>query len=507
MGRSLGAVSAGTAPEFDKPVQFVHPKTGRRYRVFRKGTRSLIEEFVLDREKRPVYSDLRGVDYVIGSGTHARSFLLQRFDRLYQLPVTFYTQTGLWDMSPGYDTQEYVGFTRRVTANCLFCHAGRVNAVNRAGDRFAPKNTFAELAIGCERCHGPGRKHLAQPGKAIVNPAKLNPPLRDQVCEQCHLMGAARVPQPGVSLSDFHPGESLSKYVAIYGHELPASGEMTVTGHPEQMKKSRCWQASQGKLWCGSCHRIHPGAAAPGRIALYRERCQSCHDRAACTRPPDPSNPAHRENNCIHCHMPSRTVVESAHVTFTDHHILRKPRPEPASAPQTTKLKLLLPPVSNDPQLTARNLGFAYASLGDSTGRPDFYRLVIQTLLPLADTELADSEFWENAGTAYLMLEQIPEAKAAFEKAVERNPRSSSAWYSLGFTHQARQQLPEAIECYQKAVELDPQKAEALGNLAAAHMKTGNPKRAAAALEAALLVEPGNLYWRQVLTSLRDSLK
>src|SRR5262249_20381806 len=91
MGRAL------SAPEFSKPTQFLHPKTGRRYRVFRKQGEFLIEEFFVDQNRRVVYSDPRKVSYAIGSGNHAQSFLVERPGRLYQAPITFFKQAGRWD--------------------------------------------------------------------------------------------------------------------------------------------------------------------------------------------------------------------------------------------------------------------------------------------------------------------------------------------------------------------------------------------------------------------------
>jgi hypothetical protein len=103
MGRSLRPVSIQSAPEFGQPVQFVHPKTGRRYRIFQRQSQFLIDEFFLDSDGRQAYSDPRPVSFVIGSGNHARSFLVESSHRLYQAPVTFYTQIPSWDMSPGYE--------------------------------------------------------------------------------------------------------------------------------------------------------------------------------------------------------------------------------------------------------------------------------------------------------------------------------------------------------------------------------------------------------------------
>ena len=118
MARSLAPISLRAAPEFQTPVQFSHPRTGSHFRVFRKGPDSVIEEFLPASAGDLSYSDLRKVSFTIGSGNHARSYLVERAGRLYEAPVSYYTQIGSWDMSPGYDTAARTGFTRKITADC-----------------------------------------------------------------------------------------------------------------------------------------------------------------------------------------------------------------------------------------------------------------------------------------------------------------------------------------------------------------------------------------------------
>jgi hypothetical protein len=492
MGRSLASVTSAVAPEFRQPAQFLHPKTGRRYRVFLKEGAAVIEEFLLDASRKIVYSDLRPVSYAIGSGNHARSFLVQRSGHFYQAPVTYFTQAGRWDMSPGYDVEHYVGFTRRVTADCLFCHAGRVKALNRAGDLFDGRRPFEETAIGCERCHGPGKLHVTQPGKSIVNPAKLEPPARDQVCEQCHLFGAARVPLR----AGYEAGGKLGDHLAIYAYDAPKSDSPSVTSHPEEMKQSACWQESNGKLWCGSCHQIHSNVPAIERSSFYRARCFSCHSTEACKRPRQAIGIAHAENDCVACHMPKRQVVESAHVTFTDHRIVRKPQTNRPAPVATDKLKLVVPAELDNPIAATRNLGFAYAQLASSTGRMEFNARAAGLLRPLAGTEAEDAEFWEILGAAHLELGELEKSEEAFRKALEKDSRSAVAHYSLGYLLQRRGNPGEAADAYRSALELDPEKAEALSNLAAAYFELGKDREAMIALDTALRLEPGNLQWR-----------
>ncbi len=498
MGRSLRQISLASAPEFGVPVQFVHLKTGRRYRIFQRGGEFLIDELFLDASRQVVYSDARPVSYVIGSGNHARSFLVARGDRLYQAPVTFYTQIPGWDMSPGYDVENHVGFTRRVTADCLFCHAGRVNA-NRAGDVFDAGRPFAEAAIGCERCHGPGRQHLANPGKAIVNPAKLSPRLREQVCEQCHLFGAARVLRPGRASADFRVGAPLEDYLAIYTYDVSGPQSLEVTGHSEQMKRSRCWQGSEDRLWCGFCHEVHSKAPLHSGAAFYRNKCLTCHQTRGCNLKADSANAASRENDCIQCHMSKRPVVESAHVTFTDHEISRLPRMS-AGAASSTRLKPILPTARAE-AVSARDLGFA--RLQAAAGRSELLRLAIETLEPLRKTEVADAEFWQDLGSAYLELQRHEQAEQAFQHAIELDPNSAASFYSLGYLYQRQKLFPKAVAAYRKAVSLDAGLEQAWGNLAAAYLAMDNKVEAMKSLEAALALDPGALDWRQALQTLR----
>jgi hypothetical protein len=464
MARSFGA-----APQFAKPVQFLHPPTGRKYRVFG----NVIEEFVPD-----VYSDPRRMVFSIGSGNHAKSFLTEREGRLYQAPVTFYTQAGNWDMSPGYGGQQHAGFTRLVTPDCLYCHTNAASP---------------PAAIGCERCHGPVERHLREPGKAILNPAKLPPRLRDEVCEQCHLLGAARVVHRGKKLSDYEAGQPLNQVLAAFGYD--AGTQPRVTGHPEQLKRSRCWQQSGDRLWCGSCHEVHRPTPPAQRAALYRARCLSCHKAENCTRPPD------AKTDCAECHMPKTAVAESAHVALTNHEIRR--RPEAAAASGTVAALKPLLPLLDDRVAANRALGFAYLDVAGSTGRPEFVNAALEVLQPLSEALATDAEFWENMAEALLRLGENAKAEAAFQRTLALRPTSPAALYGLGFLRQASGRLPEAVELYRRAVRADPAMADAWRNLAAALVSLNQSAAAKEALDAALRLEPGNLALRRARSQLK----
>ena len=60
-------------------------------------------------------------DIVIGSGVLGQSYLTWRGDRLYQLPITFFTAANQWSNSPGFPSGK-VMIDRPVSSRCLECH-------------------------------------------------------------------------------------------------------------------------------------------------------------------------------------------------------------------------------------------------------------------------------------------------------------------------------------------------------------------------------------------------
>ena len=84
-------------------------------------------------------------------------YLVKVDDFVVEAPVTWYPRRNGWGMSAGYEKDPLQrGFNRSIDAGCLYCHAGQVETIGDAGERLQVK----ELAIGCERCHGPGELHV-----------------------------------------------------------------------------------------------------------------------------------------------------------------------------------------------------------------------------------------------------------------------------------------------------------------------------------------------------------
>src|SRR5207248_2480763 len=130
------------------------------------------------------------VSFVLGSGTRGESYLVADDGYLFQSPISWYREKGLWDLAPSYRERNQ-HFDRPVIPECLFCHCNRAEPVENTLNRYR-EPIFRGEAIGCERCHGPGELHVrrqqesaTEPGNlddTIVNPSRLDPPLREAVC-------------------------------------------------------------------------------------------------------------------------------------------------------------------------------------------------------------------------------------------------------------------------------------------------------------------------------------
>ncbi len=140
----------------------------------------------------------------------------------------------------------------------------------------------------------------------IVNPRHLDPILRGNVCEQCHLVGDRRVNRLGRDAFDYRPGLPLTEFFVDYGHTTDEGQKLV--GQVEQMKASRCFRASQGRLGCVSCHDPHEVPEPDEKIAYFRERCLACHERSR-LQAPRAGSPGQKPRGLLH-RMPHADVAD-----------------------------------------------------------------------------------------------------------------------------------------------------------------------------------------------------
>jgi tetratricopeptide (TPR) repeat protein len=440
------------------------------------------------------------VKYALGSGTRGITYLVEHDGRLFESPISWYSQKHQWDLSPGYEKGN-AHFDRPIDPGCLFCHSNRVDAVALSVNRYK-EPAFLGHAIGCERCHGPGELHVGDrqlvDGRdlSIVNPRHLDPILRDNVCEQCHLVGDQRVDRPGRDPFDYRPGLPLAEFFRIYGRT--SNRGQRLVGQVEQMKASRCYRESQGRLGCISCHNPHEAPAPEEKIAYFRQQCLACHEEKGC-KLAEPSRLAlSQENNCAGCHMPTAKTVDIAHTAVTDHRIVSKPgesvippKARPSELPlvcltggaapeelQALDRELAIAVVTEGPRLPntlrIRNLGRRVVLALDRVlvEHPDdlvALRMKAQALaltgqrdraLPVIEAVLKAAPSYELALDDYLAyatdLGDFQAALAPAKNAVKLNPWSATYRERLAYLCLTNQDWDGALKEAREALRLDP---------------------------------------------------
>ncbi|MCU1273999.1 MAG: hypothetical protein JWO48_1430, partial [Bryobacterales bacterium] len=334
MGRSM---DVGDSPVQNQivpaPAWIFSEKLNRHFEVSREGSALFQTEYEIDSGGREVFRTKHKLEYVVGSGVNGYGYIVRRGKYLFQAPLSYYSRKKAWGLSPGYEFADY-GFNRPIAAACIACHSGRPQPVRDRVGLFGDP-AFAELAIGCENCHGPGSLHAAkrakpgsavpgEPDRTIVNPASLPSRLAEDICMNCHQGSDTRVLQPGKDIFDFRPGTPLNETLAILRAPLKRdASESDLLEHHSSMQLSKCYRSSGGRLSCLTCHQIHSMPKASEAAAYYRGRCLTCHEEANC-KVSKPSRLEHA-NDCAGCHMPKRGVEVLAHAVLTNHRIIARP--------------------------------------------------------------------------------------------------------------------------------------------------------------------------------------
>jgi predicted CXXCH cytochrome family protein len=437
MGKSLAPVSQIAAQQpYDEAHHDPFEADGFTYRVEREGERVFHRETCKDSQGKVVVDHRVEIQYAIGSGTHACSYLLNRDGFLFQSPITWYAQKGIWDLSPGYRGR-HASFDRPILAECLYCHANRTEPVRDTVNRYQ-EPVFRGHTIGCERCHGPGELHVARqeasvagPDPTIVNPGHLAYPLRESVCQQCHLQGAVRVLRRGLDVDSFRPGLPFEQFWSVFVRP-PEFAETVLLGHVEQMHASRCFLESRApnRLGCISCHDPHSIPAPELKSTFYRNRCLQCHTEAHCKQPAADRRAVVPDDSCYACHMPKQPTLDITHTAITDHRVVRRQQAAsplqprvlgPREVPLTHFHRDRIAP--NDPEY-ARDLGLALVELARE--RSAVSRQLSETALdylgPAVQRGPEDVPAWAARARAQALLGQFQEALSSCDRALALAP-------------------------------------------------------------------------------------
>lgn len=485
-----------------------HQLSGRYYRVYRDGNALRHREFIRDRDGREVVLADHPLRYVVGSGHFAQTYLVDIDGYLFESPVTWFASKKTWGMSPGYaDDPRQRGFSRVIEPSCMHCHAGRVESINANVHRYR----IFDRAISCERCHGPGALHVEQrrAGRpieggiddTIVNLKHLSRKRREDVCAQCHLTSSADVEVRGRSVSDFRPGLRMSDFRVGFRSTSPDS-QMTVVGHVEQMRLSRCYVESK-TMTCTTCHDPHSRPAEPEAVAYYRNKCLECHQTDSCGLPRKSPRRRQRRDNCVACHMP-KGPTEVPHLAFTHHRIGIHKSNSPPRKPDTDIALVPIDDISRYPELERRRLlalaNEQYRShlTDDAVKNPDHAlaqvfreraRLMLEEVSagglkdPKIETLLSGT-FWRKQPDRC-----IAHAEAALRSKHIAPTDRRDALFFLASSHFDAGRFDQALPRLQELTRIE-RSAVPLMLLAICHQKNGQLKEAASWIRKAITITP-----------------
>jgi len=240
------------------------------------------------------------------------------------------------------DPLHWTGPYQNWNARCAECHSTDLHK-NYDAAMHSYTTSFAEIDVGCEACHGPGRKHveLAKAGKVSgaagggfpvhlaqrgswafpegAHIARRSEPLesRAQVdaCGRCHSRRG--------TLGEYHYGAELS---ATHRLALPRPPLYYVDGQIRDedyvygsFLQSRMHMAG---VVCSNCHEPHSDELrAPGNGV-----CAQCHQPAVYDTAAHHFHEAGSPGaQCANCHMPETTYMG---VDRRRDHSIRIPRPD-----------------------------------------------------------------------------------------------------------------------------------------------------------------------------------
>jgi predicted CXXCH cytochrome family protein len=243
---------------------------------------------------------------------------------------------------PHDDPLHWTGPYQNWNVRCAECHSTDFRkAFDATADRYS--STFFEEDVGCEACHGPGRRHaelmgagregeVAREGLSVdlaargrwsfaegSDIARRESPLTGQAqidgCARCHArrstLGDYRFDRP---LSDTHRLALLG--APLYHPDGQILDEVYVYGSFVQSKMHRAG------VVCSNCHEPHSNALrAPGNGV-----CAQCHKASVFDAETHHHHAAGSDGaQCVNCHMPARTYMG---VDDRRDHSMRVPRPD-----------------------------------------------------------------------------------------------------------------------------------------------------------------------------------
>jgi hypothetical protein len=469
MGRSMVEITPALLEEIPTSSTIFDPKLNRHFEIYTRNGSLYQSEYASAPGGTDIFRKTCKLEWLIGSGANGRGAIVKQGDYLFEAPLSLYSKTGRWALSPGYEFGDY-GFERPILAGCITCHSGQPRPQPEGNGRFE-EPPFSELAIGCENCHGPGQAHIlaaamGNPLGTITDPGELSPWLADNICISCHQSGDARVLQPGKGYRDFQPGAELNDTLNIF--LVPFSTKSVpkddLLEHYLSMRLSKCYRDSRGRLACISCHDPHRQPSQQEAPAYFRQRCLTCHTEKSCALPLSVRERKKPADDCVGCHMPKRDVTVISHSVLTNHRIVadtEEPFPEAAFHMTSPALPDLVQVTASPSQPYSPPSPFvllqAYGQVALS--HPEYRQRYWALAKQLENTEADKVEELEALADSTLRQADAngkPRAIGYLERAIQRGSRDPVDFEQLAKMLVAVDRQSEAAKVLRQGIQLVP---------------------------------------------------
>jgi Tfp pilus assembly protein PilF len=531
MGKSFAKSSRQkSAGDYSQHPAVYDSSSNFYYQPFWKKEQLVIAEYrIVDGDT--VHRREEEIDWIIGSGQHTNSHLLEKNGYLFQAPITFYTQDGKWDLAPGFEAGHNTRFARMIESECMTCHNGLPEMLSGSLNAY---NQIAE-GIDCERCHGPGSEHVRQKiagvkidtanliDYSIVNPAKLDLERQIDLCQRCHLQGVA-VLNDGADWFDFNPGDRIQEHWQIYLPDFgQGSEQFLMASQAERLRKSDCY-IEAGPISCLSCHNPHVSIEQTA-AKTFDKSCIDCHSgreqsisSLLCSEEIEVRQTV--DDHCSGCHMPASGSVDIPHVSITDHRIQIPGKVESDSE----QFRGLICMTDENPtalemaraylrfyegfygQKEALDSARHYLSLtegqdDDLSRRAELhlqyllrnYRAAAKLLEGVDPTMWTDAWACYRAGESLMNIGELSQAENWLKKASELMPAHPDFRFKYANCLAQQQKQSEAMHAYEQVLEMQDWHVEALSNYAFLKILAGNIDQAERHLIEAKNLDPDYL--------------
>lgn len=508
MGQSFDhATPTKSAAKFGKHIAVYDSIANYYYHPFWRADSLFILEYrLLDSDT--VHRKEQYVKYIIGSGQHTNSHIYDDNGYLYQAPITFYTQQGVWDLAPGFSGGFNSRFNRIIGLECMTCH----NSLPQFVEGSENKYLSVPRGIACERCHGPGEAHVKDKlagnlvdtaqytDYTIVNPRNLPRELQMDACRRCHLQGVA-VLKPGKQFDDFKPAMPLSSVMDVYLPEYDGNQtQFIMASQAHRLTKSACYQKSE--MTCLNCHNPHISVKQTDP-SHFNNACLSCHRADATSTNPN-SNPSGKQlltacaiplptriqqngNDCATCHMPPSPSIDIPHVTVHDHFIRRPIAPANKNAIERFIGLAAVSGGSPDALSKAKGYLHYYESYSSEPAMLDSAGFYLQRAGDNLSRVFEPNIHWRYLRNDYKGIEQYS------TKVSLHNIHDAWTAYRIGEAYLQQQKYADAARYLERAVALLPLQGDFSNKLGIAYLQVGNTEAAQKVFEQLLHENPSHV--------------